>query len=276
MTAQARPASRVIEATVEVSAPLDAVWKALMDPEESTRWFPLEAGTNPDGTVWMGWRDQFRFSGRVEAIEPMKYMRSVPVFPPGVEPPVKMATEIWLESRGGKTVVRLVQSGFLADAGWDEEFDGTSRGWQFMFRSLRLYLEQHRGTPRHVAWARRLIGVDRAEAWRRVMSPAGILREGSLDGLRMGGPFRFVTADGDALEGTVETVNGPKDFAGIVSNWNDAHLRVQFDDLPMRGYRDAALWLSTWGVPSEKVTALEQRWVALLAKLLPEPPARKG
>ncbi len=262
--------TRTIDRAIEIAAPVDAVWKALVDAEELTRWFPLEAGENPDGTVWMGWRDQFRFSGRVEALEPLKYMRSVPVFPPGFTPPVKMATEFWLEARGSKTRVRVVQSGFLADAAWDQEYDGTDRGWLFQLRGLRHYLEHHRGTPRHVAWARRLIGVPTAEAWQRVMSARGVLAEGTLDGLREGDTFSFRTVDGDRFEGRFFQSNPGRDFSGTVNNWNNALMRIQFDDLPGRGYRDAQLWISTYGVPAADVAALEQRWKAMLERVLPE------
>lgn len=262
--------SRQVNQQIEIAAPAEAVWKAMTEAEELTRWFPLEAGENPDGTMWMGWRDQFRFSGRVEEIEPMRYIRSVPVLPPGFDPPVKMATEMWLETSGGVTRLRIVQSGFLADAAWEEEYTGTHRGWIFQLYGLKLYLEKHRGTPRHVAWARRLIAVPRAEAWRRVMSADGLLREGSLDGLRSGDAFSIRTSDGDQLAGAVHKYDAGEDFSALVTNWNDALLRVQFDDLPMRGYRDAGVWLSTWHVPPAKVQALEQRWTRMLQRLFPE------
>jgi hypothetical protein len=146
----------------------------------------------------------------------------------------------------------------------------------FQLCGLKLYLEKHRGTPRHVAWARRLIAVPRREAWRRVMSANGLLREGRLDGLRAGDAFAIRTADGDLLEGTVHKHDPGEDFSALITNWNNALLRVQFDDLPMRGYRDAGLWLSTWGVPPSDVQALEQRWAHMLARLFPEPlPAKK-
>lgn len=44
--------TRSVEQIIEIDAPVEAIWKALTDAEEMTRWFPLEAGTNPDGSVW--------------------------------------------------------------------------------------------------------------------------------------------------------------------------------------------------------------------------------
>jgi uncharacterized protein YndB with AHSA1/START domain len=263
--------SRSVDETIEIDAPVEAVWKALADAEEMTRWFPLKAGTNPDGTVWMAWGDDFKFVGRVEASEPLRYLRSVPVFPPGMEPPVKMATEVWLEARGGKTVVRIVQSGFLADASWNEEFDGTRRGWHFQLRGLKLYLERHRGMPRTVAWARRMRQEAPESAWGKLMAADALLGQGSLEGLRAGERFRFRTAAGDAFEGEVHALIPGKEFAGTVENWNHGFLRIQLDELPLRKTRDVNLWLQTWGVPEEKMRALEARWKALLERLFPAP-----
>ena len=266
--------TRSVEETIEINAPVEAVWKALNDAEEMTRWFPLKAGENPDGTVWMAWGDDFKFVGRVEASEPLRYLRTVPVFPPGQQPQVKMATEVWLEARAGKTHVRIVQSGFLADASWNEEFDGTSRGWHFQLRGLKLYLERHLGTPRLVAWVRRFRDVGMEEAWRRLMTRHALLAEGALDGLRAGDRYRFRTAAGDTFEGAVHAYIADKEFAGTVENWNHAFLRVQLDELPMRKYRDVNLWLQTYGVPEAEVRALESRWRELLDRLFPAAAAK--
>jgi len=266
--------TRSVEETIEINAPVEAVWKALNDAEEMTRWFPLKAGENPDGTVWMAWGDDFKFVGRVEASEPLRYLRTVPVFPPGQQPQVKMATEVWLEARAGKTHVRIVQSGFLADASWNEEFDGTRRGWHFQLRGLKLYLERHLGTPRLVAWVRRFRDVGMEEAWRRLMTRHALLAEGALDGLRAGDRYRFRTAAGDTFEGAVHAYIADKEFAGTVENWNHAFLRVQLDELPMRKYRDVNLWLQTYGVPEAEVRALESRWRELLDRLFPAAAAK--
>ncbi len=263
--------TRTLEQSIEINAPVEAVWKALTDAEEMTRWFPLQAGENPDGTVWMAWGDDFKFTGRVEACEPMRYLRTVPVFPPGQEPPVKMATEVWLEARAGKTFVRLVQSGFLSNSAWDEEYDGTRRGWHFQLRGLKLYLERHRGAPRLVARARQLRDIPAEPAWQRLTAADALVYEGSLEGLRPGDRYRFRTVDGDAFEGEVHSLIPGRDFSGTAVNWNHGFLRIQLDDLPMRNYRDVNLWLQTYGVPENEMAGLESRWRALLDRLFPAP-----
>lgn len=278
-----KPETRSIEAQIEIAASIEAVWKALADAEEMTRWFPLQAGVNPDGTTWMAWNNDFRFEGRFEIFDPPRHLRSVPLPPklpegaqsavtnPADAPPA-MATDVFLETRGGKTVVRLVHSGFSAAAAWDEEFEGTWRGWQFQLLNLKLYLERHPGTPRRVAWARRVLPftieqLSLAEAWDRVMGPKGLAREGRPQNAKEGDRFSFQSATGDELSGTVHAFEPPINFVARVENWNDALLRVQFDVLPMRGVRDVSLWLSTYGVPAEKVDALRDRWRVMLDRL---------
>lgn len=62
------------------------------------------------------------------------------------------AVEFNLESRGGKTIVRLVQCGFDGDSDWDNEwYDSCNYGWEFMLVNLRHYLERHAAQPRLVA-----------------------------------------------------------------------------------------------------------------------------
>jgi uncharacterized protein YndB with AHSA1/START domain len=253
-------AERATEASIEIDAPIEAVWKALNDAEELTRWFPLQAGVNPDGSVWMAWGDDFRFEGKPEVLDAPRYMRTSML---------TMLTEVFLEARAGRTHLRLVQSGFGAGAEWDSELDATHRGWEFQLRGLKLYLERHRGTPRRVVWARRMHSLERPEAWRGLLGAEGLLGEGSLDGVRPGDPFRFRTADGDLFEGEATHHAPPLDFAGIVASWNDAYLRIWADDLPLRGYRDVNLWLSTYGLTPAEVEGLEKRWAALLARLFP-------
>lgn len=49
-----------------------------------------------------------------------------------------------LEAEGGKTVLRLVHSGFGSSADWDSEYEGTREGWSACFVGLKEGLEQHR------------------------------------------------------------------------------------------------------------------------------------
>ena len=106
--------TRSIDVTMEIDASIDDVYKALTDANELVRWFPLEAGENDDGSVWMSWGNGTRFSGEVGASEPPHHVRFLyrqP--PPGRDPKtltendwVEIATDYRLEAKGGSTVLR--------------------------------------------------------------------------------------------------------------------------------------------------------------------------
>src|SRR5262249_41079757 len=138
--------------------------------------------------------------------------------------PVLMAVDYFIETRGGKTVLRLVHSGFGPEADWDEEFDATERGWSWFLLQLRHYLARHAGTPRRAIWARSRSTLGGAEVWRRVLGP---------DGLNIGeppppgSPYSFTTAGGDTFRGQVLLLDAPHVWGVTVENLDDATMLVE-------------------------------------------------
>lgn len=116
--------------------PSTPYWDALTRAEELVRWFLLEAGENPDGSLWMSFGEGFRFEGRAAESDPPHRIRFVyPQPPPGRDPAslkpedyAQIATEYVLESDGGMTLLRLVHSGFGTEAEWDDQFEATRTG----------------------------------------------------------------------------------------------------------------------------------------------------
>ena len=51
-------ATRAVSREIAISASVDAVWKALTDANELTRWFPPEARVAPGagGSIWRAWQ----------------------------------------------------------------------------------------------------------------------------------------------------------------------------------------------------------------------------
>lgn len=265
--------SRSLEVEISIEAPADAVWKAITDATELVRWFPPFAGENDDGTVWMSWDGDNRFSGNVELLEPGRKARFVYLQPPPGRDPaslteedlVEIATEYRLETRAGKTVLRLVHSGFGEDESWDDLYDGTRTGWAFELRGLAHYLENHPGRERTIAWAKTPYHTSREEAWRRLMSAEGLLAEGSLDGATEGSPYAIRAATGDRLEGVVRYLEPPKGFVATVDNLERSFLRVKLEDL--YGLREAHVWLSSYALSPNDVRGFEERWQSRLAEL---------
>ncbi len=263
--------TRTIERQIEINAPLEAVWKALTDAQEISRWFAPEARVTPGagGSILWSWGEDIQWLSQIEIWEPNRHLRATYNTPPGqdMKPLGPMVMDFHLESRGRKTVLRIVHSGFGRGGAWDEEYDGVGRGWTGELRSLRHYLENHLGTPRRIAWASLPLGVSYEEGWRRLVSPQGLLRQGKLENLREGDRYSLTAATGDQLAGTVYTFNPPKDFSGTVENLNHSFFRVLLDKC--RG-PEAWVWLATYGVPQTDVDAFQQRWQTLLVSLFPE------
>lgn len=269
-----KTSTRSLDTTLEIKAPVEAVWKALTDASELTRWFPPDARVTPEvgGNIWWSWGKEFEWESRIEVWEPQRHLRATYTAPPhsgaGIGQPLPLVMDFYLEAAGGGTVLRLVHSGFGTTANWDAEYDGVRRGWAVELRCLRHYLEHHRGTPRILAWTVHHITLSFPEAWARIMSPTGLLREGSLDGLREGDRYSLVAATGDALEGVVQVLLPPRDFSAGVKNLNNALFRIHFEEI--HGRRQIWVWLSAYGLPQKEVDAFGERWQTVVETLFPE------
>jgi len=274
-----KPATRTVEKTIEINAPADAVWKALTEGEEVARWFSLEARVTPGvgGDILWSWGDGMDWPSKIEIWEPNRHLRATYEKPPGVAagplPPQRLVMDFYLETRAGKTVLRVVHAGFGATADWDNEYEGVGRGWAVELQALRFYLENHRGTPRSVAYVRQPITVSVKEAWKRLMSPQALLREGSLDSLKEGDRYRVTAATGDTFEGSVMVLNPPRDFTASAENLNNSLFRILLDDCGVGS--QAVVWLSAYGPPQAEVDAFQDRWQSILRNLFPENPAKE-
>ncbi len=267
---------RAIHIAVQIAASPDTVWQALTDPAELVRWFPLEAAVTPGpgGHVRWSWGEPIVAESTIRAWEPGKRLVLVEQIMLGdhVSAADKAATagrvmEFTLESREGKTTLRLVHSGFSAGADWENELhDGVLRGWTFELRALRHYLEVHRGERRRVAWVHHPFTVPLDAAWKTLFSPRAFLAAGSIDGLGEGSHYRIGAVTGDVFEGRV-LVNIPGvQFSATVANMNDGVLRVEFEHVGRN--RDVTVWLSTYGVPDADVQAFGARWEKILGEIV--------
>lgn len=268
-----RQSERVVEAQIEIDAPASAVWRALTDAEELARWFPLHARVQPGegGSIWLSWEELYEGESRIRVWEPNRHLRTgyIPGEPgaaraaegerPGA---LELLVDYYIEARGGRTVLRVVHSGFGREGQWDDEYEGVQRGWAYELRSLRHYLERHRGEDRRVAWAMRALGTAEEVAWGRLMSADGLLAEGDIEGLEEGDAYSFRTATGRKLEGRVLINDPPLDFSGSVENLNGGIFRFGLEH--GRSGRVGILWLGTYGLSSEEVGELSKELGSLL------------
>ena len=278
MTEQ-QPTERRIETDMELDAPVEAVWKALTDAQELSNWFPPFAEVKPGvgGHIRVVWDEKQDWTSPIGAWEPNKHLQLIwsQATPPeqveqarkdGVYCPFPIAVDYYLEDRGGKTLLRLVHSGFSCDTAWDSQYDGTKRGWASELRGLKHYLEHHRGRKRVFVHAKCTISdIAMPEAWQRLMGPQAMVAEGTLTGLGVGDRYAITTVGGDRLEGEIRLSNPPNDFCATAETFNIAFLRLRIDDGSMASPGSQInLFMSTYDLPSEQTDALQNRWQAML------------
>ncbi|MGH7528212.1 MAG: SRPBCC family protein [Gemmatimonadales bacterium] len=256
---------RAFEMSLDIDAPREDVWRALTQAEELVRWFPLEARVTPGpgGTMFWSWGGGQDWETRIEGWEPGRLLRLIQedarpydtqgrMLPPGQAEPARIAMEFTLETHQGKTRLRIVHSGFGRGAAWDNELDGITEGWQGELRSLRHYLERHRGKQRHVGRAMLSTTTPRDAAWAK-LTGAGGYRVTPAEP-EAGRPYEVTAPTGDRFSGTVELYLPRMTLAGTVRELDDGWLRLLT-------WRDATgstgvwVWLATYAGDGERVQA---------------------
>jgi uncharacterized protein YndB with AHSA1/START domain len=245
------PTTRAIEATIEVEASPDTVWRALTDARELERWFPLEARVEPGegGSVFMSWKNEYEGESRITVWEPGRHLQITWGFT-DEEREITQLTDFHLEGAKGRTVLRVVTSGFPNDPAWDAWYEGTRQGWAYELESLKRYLERFRGQDREVVYLRRRVELTGQEAWDRLFGPGGFAER--------------------PLESRPFIQSPPVQYAGYVDDRN-ALVRVGMEPcMGKPGFRDVTLWLSAWGATPAAVESLRGEWSALLERLYPD------
>jgi uncharacterized protein YndB with AHSA1/START domain len=260
--------TRTIETTIEIPAPVEAVWRALTEAEEIQRWFAPEAHVAPGtgGTIRWKWQE-IAWESRIEAWEPGRHLLAVydnAAKEGGPQGPATLAMDFSLEARGGRTQLRLVHAGFGYGAGWDEEYDGVRRGWHYELRSLRHYLLHHAGRQRRLAWARVPVAGPGADTWSRLAGPAGLLPLGPPERLVEGSRYSLSAATGDSFTGRVLLYAPQQEFSATVENMGDSLLRVAVENCGSGP--EAWIWLASWRLPEAEVSEFGARWQKRLAE----------
>ncbi len=272
-------ATRAFRMSLDINAPPEDVWRALTEAEELVRWFPIGArvAQGQGGTMVWTWGEGWDWETRIDAWEPGRLLRLVQEdarpydahgrpLPPGEVEPARIAMEFTLETHQGRTRLTLVHSGFGHGAAWDNEVEGVSEGWQAELRSLRHYLERHRGRDRHIGKAWLTTAVPRDQAWERLTGPGGF----RISPARPveGGDYVVETPGGQRFTGTVELYLPGQTLAGTVRELGDGWFRVLT-------WKDGAgntgvwAWVSTHGDPDPRLEEFQRSAEEALGRLFP-------
>jgi uncharacterized protein YndB with AHSA1/START domain len=260
--------SRTIEKEVFIQASPDAVWSALTEAEELTRWFPVHAKVEggDGGSIWLSWGEGTEGRAPITSWDPGRRFGWTEA-----RGALKLVVDFHLAPRDGGTVVRLVQSGFGDEASWDDEYHMTEGGWNYFVEHLRWYLERHRGTARALIVRRDAVRLGRAEAFTALVDALG-LTSGVAAAAATPRPYEVVAADGQPLAGTVVALKASTGQMGItIADLDDAILFLEMEPAP-DGCR-AGFWLSTYGLDDDRLATARARFEGLYDRALAAAPA---
>lgn len=240
--------SRSHETEITIAAPIEEVWRALTEARELERWFAPDMQVEPGigGSMTASWGPGMAGTQTIEVWEPNRHLRLIDdrTEAPTRDgaSPARLVVDYFLETRDGKTVLRLVHSGFGPGADWDGEYEGTRVGWAGFFRTLRHGLERHPGQPaRNLNFFHAGPPGEPDAVWDQLFA-----------GLPWQGPE---LARGDQ----------PRTYQGIVTALNDAMLGVSLNANPRGNF--FFMHLVLYGLPVERVQQIEAQWKSALAQL---------
>jgi uncharacterized protein YndB with AHSA1/START domain len=204
---------RYVEAEVEVPGTPEEVWRAIATGPGVSSWFvPTQIEEKVVGHVRSTFGPGKDSVATITAWDPPRhYATSSSEETDHHGPPV--ATEWFIETRSGSTcIVRVVLSWFAETDEWDSQLEGSERGWNSMFRILKLYLTEFSGQT-----AQPLLFMEEAsgsltEAWDAFAGSLGIA------GLSDGESFSTQPPT-PSLSGSVIEMDGP-------SGWPEALLKL--------------------------------------------------
>ena len=253
--------TRQHEHEFEISASPEEVWRAITDAAELVNWFPLDAEVQPgpDGQITYGWGEAFKGSSRILIWEPPSHLKTAWMndIGPADEHRQQVVVDWFLEGERGRTRLRLVHSGFGPGQEWDQEYEGTRRGWAFELYSLKNYLEQHRGRQRQAFWLTKPVPMNDAEVWKRLIGPTGLVRWPDSTAARKGDSIKLELATGDRIEGRVLHYLPPVELACTADNLNHGLFRIGYEDCGSGPV--ANIWVSVWNYPEAQFAALKER-----------------
>ena len=139
-----------IEREVVIEAPVEVVWAVVTEPRHVGSWFSdaAEIDLRPGGDARLTWEQHGTSLARVEKVEPphsfsFRWARGMNA-PPGEGN--STLVEFSLSAEGERTRLRVVESGFPALDGSEEEkaayAAGNTQGWKHELGELEEYVAQ--------------------------------------------------------------------------------------------------------------------------------------
>lgn len=192
---QSSTETRKHEIALELEATPEEVFHAISDADQIQQWFAPDVKVTPGegGSIYVGWGPGMGGEAPIRIWEPGK--RFGWVQGEGTERPQLVTFEI--EGDGGKSTLKLVHSGFGADAKFDGEFESTYGGWHTFLAMLQDGVARFKGVRGRNICSFQMAERSKLEAWERMQAAL------ALSSMAEGSAFRGVLG-GLSLEGIVK------------------------------------------------------------------------
>jgi uncharacterized protein YndB with AHSA1/START domain len=268
------PETRSIEAGFRTTAPPERVWEAWADPARIAEWFTDGAdGRAEVGSTftWIFDRFGYRIPYTVLASSPGERWSlrwEGPGRPPGI-------IDVGIARQGGETVVRLVNSGFLVGAEWDEEYEGMRSGWRLAMALLKEYVERYWQRPKRAALVMRPAEFTYEELRPFYGEPPllrrWLTRSGSVG--KEGADCHLVLRDGASVTGRVIASTGTE----AAVTWGEVDGVLELKTFAMGPEKRAiCLRAISWSRPPEWVADTERWMTDALDRLAAELAGKKS
>ncbi len=134
---------RAIDLSVDIDAPPDAVFRALVDADELVRWFPSRAESDPRPGGAFAYRFDFGDPEK-DHVSEGHYRDVVPserVSYPWKAPQGPTEVEFRVGRANGGSTLQLLHSGWGEGVEWEQSQENHRQGWSFFLGNLKAYLE---------------------------------------------------------------------------------------------------------------------------------------
>ncbi len=216
------------------------------------------------GEVWLSWGPGFEGASRISIWQPGKRLQVLePQMGDAPAGGVPVAVDYLIEGRGGKTVLRLVQSGMKPSPDWDGEVDAKSRGWRIFASNLKHYLDHHAGQPAANIWMERKV-VTAKDAWRALVGESSPLKlAGHAPGARV-----EIAAGGENFAGTLDILGPSMDIGFVLDDPKCGLLRLS--SVNYGPWQGLGIFLIGYGadVDRAELTARAERFIGGLVDQL--------
>lgn len=240
---------RVIELEVALDASAEEVWQALTDSQGISSWFAPEVKANQgvgEG-VTLSWGGDMAYTTKITGWDKNSLVEWTD--PPWEEGGLPSVVSFQIKAQGDKTVLKLVHSGFGADAQWDEQFEGMRSGWTYFLFNLQHYLRYHKGTARQIINERLPVAGLRSEVFGKLLKAL----DDAADTVEIGQSLMLSGMDGEQWLAEVAVLVAGRALGLRVQDWNEGLLFIEIEP----GQKDSSVgfWLSTYGVEAKQYGA---------------------